>query len=633
MRDIINVNKGKKRKAQVTVFIILAIIIVAGIILFVLFKDSLFGVSVPKEIEPVYNYYLGCIEGEALLGSMIMGEQAGYIKPPDFTPGSVYMPFSNQLDFLGIGVPYWYYISGNGVVKEQVPSKGEMERQLGDFIEERAISCDFSGFVEQGFEIEVGKEIDVSSKIEKNKILVNVNQNLVIRTANVSWSSKIHLAEVDSSLGIFYDLSLKVYDHFKESVFLENYGKDILRLYAPVDGVDIDCSTKIWQLNDVRENLTSALEANIGFIKLKGDYYELRTDENKYFVQDIGEDVNANVNFLYSRNWPMRLEVWPSEDNLLIAEPIGLQEGLGMLGFCYVPYHFVYDFGYPVMIQMFYQGEIFQFPVVVYINKNQPREPFDTEGLPTPVPELCEHKLSEMTVYTYNKQLQPVEAKIEFKCLDTSCNIGKTSLDGRNSVLIANFPQCVNGYILASAEGYETSKYIISSINEGEASMFLDKKYNLELEVRKGGRTLSNKEYVVVSFIKDSSSRTISYPEQQRVDLTEGQYEIKVYIYSDVSLFLKGESTPKCVDIPKSGFLGAFGLTEEKCFNINIPDQNVEFAASGGGIQSHYITESELASFDKIIIDAEDFGVPNKIEDIQTNFNNIENSGLYVRFE
>jgi len=526
----------KSKRSQVTVFIILAIIIVAGIILFVLFKDSLFGVSIPKELEPVYNYYLACIEEEALMGSIIMGEQGGYIDVPDFTPGSIYMPFSNQLDFLGIGVPYWYYITGNGVVKEQVPNKLEMEKQLSNFIEERAISCDFSGFVNQGFEIKVGKEIDVSSKIEKNKIFVNVNQDVVIRTENISWSSKNHLKEIDSSLGIFYDLSLKVYDHFKESVFLETYGKDILRLYAPVDGVEIGCNTKIWKLNDVKENLTSALEANIGFIKLKGDYYKLKNKENKYFVQDIGEDVDANVNFLYSRNWPMRLEVWPSEDDLLIAEPIGLQEGLGMLGFCYTPYHFVYDFGYPVMIQMFYQGELFQFPVVIYINKNNPREPLDTKGTPIPVPELCEHKLSDMTIYTYNKQLQPIEAEIEFKCLETTCNIGKTKFQGKDSVLTAKFPQCVNGYILASAEGYETAKHIVSSISQGEATVFLDRKYDLDLEIRKGGRILSDKEYAVVTFAKESKSRTVSYPEQKEIELSEGQYEVKTIIYSDASI-------------------------------------------------------------------------------------------------
>jgi len=62
------------------------------------------------------------------------------------------MPFSSQLNFLGNPVPYWYYVSGNNVQKEQVPSKNEMENQLEDFIEEKINKCVFDEYYEQGFE-------------------------------------------------------------------------------------------------------------------------------------------------------------------------------------------------------------------------------------------------------------------------------------------------------------------------------------------------------------------------------------------------------------------------------------------------------------------------------------------------
>ena len=222
----------KKRKlsksGQVTVFIILAILIVVGFIGYMIFKNTLFAQTVPKDLESVYIYYLACIEEEAKLGSIIMEEQAGYIEPPDFKPGSSYMPFSNQLDFLGIGVPYWYYISSNGIVKEQIPSNDFMQGQLNDFIEDQMDRCDFSSFVDEGFEIKIGNEIDVSTKIEKNKIIVNVNQDLSIRTSNVSWSGSNHLKDVDSNLGSFYDLSKKIYENFKETMFLESYGVDFI---------------------------------------------------------------------------------------------------------------------------------------------------------------------------------------------------------------------------------------------------------------------------------------------------------------------------------------------------------------------------------------------------------------------
>ncbi len=409
-------------------------------------------------------------------------------------------------------------------------------------------------------------------------------------------------------------------------MFLENYGVDILRLYAPVDGSEIGCSPKIWMVDNVRKDLIVALENNIPAIKLKGNYY---TNADKYFVQDIGENVDVNVNFMYSREWPMKMEVWPSEDEMLIAEPVGLNEGMGMLGFCYTPYHFVYDFAFPVMIQLYSGSEMFQFPIVVSIDKNNPREALDVEGLPDVVPELCEHKNTKITVYTYDTSLNYIPADIKFKCFDTQCSIGKTELNGNGTGLFADFPQCANGFIIASAEGYKTKKYQMSTVQEGSADIVLDKKYKLEFEVKKGGVTLGN-DYAVVTFTKDGEVQTVAYPEIKEIELTEGQYEIKAYVYSDSTINLEGSSTEKCVDVPKTGLLGMFGMTEEKCFTIEIPDQVVSFAVSGGGKQQYYATESELEDSKKLIIDANSFGVPTKVEDLQNNYNNVEVNGLDI---
>jgi len=149
-------NNFKTKKAQLSVFIILAIVIVGAIVLVAVFRNNIFPQKVPADIQPVYDYYLSCIENDLSTGKAIMGQQAGYIKQPEFSPASEYMPFSNQLDFLGTGVPYWYYISGNGVAKEQIPSKEKMQEQLNDFLEERITDCDFSDFEQRGFEISTG---------------------------------------------------------------------------------------------------------------------------------------------------------------------------------------------------------------------------------------------------------------------------------------------------------------------------------------------------------------------------------------------------------------------------------------------------------------------------------------------
>ncbi len=644
LKTSLNCNRYKKRmdnhkrddtwnnKAQLTILIILAIVIVAGIATFLILRGGFAFGGPPKELQPVHTYYLNCIEQETQAAAVILGQQGGYIEGPEFSPGSAFMPFSSHLGFLGVGIPYWYYISGNGITKEQKPTKENMEEELNKFLEESIINCDFSGFREQGFEVTVGEDIEVKTKINNNKINVKVTQNLAISTANSSWTGKKHSKEIDSNLGKFYKLSEKIYNDFKETMFLENYGVDILRLYAPVDGVEISCSPQIWNVEKVRENLTLALEANIPFTKIKGNYYNLKNKENEYFVHDIPAigKADVNINFLFSRNWPNKMEVWPTENNLLIAEPIGLQEGLGMLGFCYVPYHFVYDLAYPVLIQMYYNDEIFQFPVVVSINKNRPREPIEGTSLQNVVPELCQYQNTAITVSTYNINLEPIEANIKFKCFDTTCPIGntKTSETG-DATLTENFPQCGNGYVIASAEGYETKKQLLTTINPTSTDIFLDREYDLELEL-----TGTNKnELAVITFTKNKKIKTVAYPEQKQVTLSSGQYEIKAYVYSDAEIRLQGSSEQKCIEVPKSGVLGAFGLTEEKCFNLEIPDQTVNQGISAGGTQQYYISESELETANKITLGITNFGKPKKIEDLQINYNRIKTERIIVGFE
>jgi hypothetical protein len=618
------------KRGQLTIFIIIAIMILVVMIAIFALKGTMFKQSIPKQFDSAYSYYLSCIDAETFNGALLLEQSGGYIENPNFSPGSSYMPFSSQLNFLGSGVPYWYYISGNGVRKEQIPTKEKMQEQLGKFIKSRVEQCSYIYLKEQGYIILPGNINNVEVKINDNNIYVKVNQELIISYGNSSWIGEVHTREVKSNLGNFYNLAKKIYSYEKSSMFLENYGVDVLRLYAPVDGVNISCSPQIWNANKVRFDLINALEANVAAIKLKGDYYGLAKADHKYFVKDIGESVEPNINFMYSRFWPMKMEVWPSDNGLMKADPVGNQEGLGMLGFCYVPYHFVYDLGYPVMIQIYYEDEMFQFPVVVYIDKNKPREGITGESGINSVPELCNNKNSNIIVSTYNTNLEPIEADINFKCFDTSCNIGRTTLINGTSELNGKFPQCVNGFIVASALGYDSKKYMVTSLNENNIQIVLDKKYKLELEIESG---FNKENTAVVTFSKDNESITVSYPEQNEVELTQGQYEIKVYVYSDSEINLAGSSSQKCVDVPTSGIPGMIGVTENKCFNFDVPDQVVSSAVSGGGKENYYLTESQLQNSKKIIISSENFGIPSKLEDLQNNYDKLESSSLDISLE
>ena len=131
---------GVNKRAQVTVFVIVAIVVVVAVLGFLFLRGNIsFGSGVPASLEPAYNYFLNCLEADTDSGVDILGSQGGYIYTEEliFDPGSSYMPFSSELNFLGNPVPYWYYVSGNGIQKEQIPSRNLMEEHLAKFVEDK----------------------------------------------------------------------------------------------------------------------------------------------------------------------------------------------------------------------------------------------------------------------------------------------------------------------------------------------------------------------------------------------------------------------------------------------------------------------------------------------------------------
>jgi hypothetical protein len=324
--------RGGLKRAQVSVFIIIGIVLVGAIVGYFVLRAIQDNSGIPNDFEPVYNHYLQCVQNNVENGAKILGSKGGYIETPKFESGSEYMPFSSQLSFLGIGVPYWYYISSNGIAKEQIPSLSKMESQLNDFVNEEMIYCDFSEYELQGYTINFD-EATTKTRINENSIDVSVEQDLIIVKGEEFFRKDSHKSQVNSALGKFYNFAKLIYFHENETLFLENYSVDILRLYAPVDDSELGCSPKFWKVEDVRNDLTEAIGANIPALKIKGNYYTLGSESNKYFEVDVGQDANFDVNFLYFSDWPMTMEVWPSEDGLMSAEPVGLQENLGMLGF------------------------------------------------------------------------------------------------------------------------------------------------------------------------------------------------------------------------------------------------------------------------------------------------------------
>jgi hypothetical protein len=324
--DFNNLNYGS-RKGQVAIFIIIAIVIVALVALFFVFKGRISVSDINPELKPVYDYYISCVEASVESGVKISSSQGGYIELPRFEPGSEHAPFSNQLDFFGFSVPYWYYVSSSSLIVEQVPSELEINKQLEDFIDEEVRLCDFGSFRAQGFSITLN-EANSNIKVEESEITVNLDQDIIISRENedgdeVKEVIKNHNIVVKSKFGKQVKIAKEIYEYEKKEKFLENYARDVMFLYAPVSGAEVTCKPLTWNPYEVIDNLTLGLESNIDKIKLDGSYYKLDEKEDEYYVVEAGIDLRGErINFLYDKSWPSRFEVWPTKGELMIANPV-----------------------------------------------------------------------------------------------------------------------------------------------------------------------------------------------------------------------------------------------------------------------------------------------------------------------
>jgi hypothetical protein len=221
----------------------------------------------------------------------------------------------------------------------------------------------------------------------------------------------------------------------------------------------------------------------------------------------------------------------------------------------------------------------------------------------------------------------PVKADISYECFGDRCAIGETSDAG---TLKKNFPQCVNGYAVAKASGYKDARYLFSTVSGGNANVIVEKLYNKNIQLK-----VDNVNYngdAIIYFTSEDLSKTVVYPEQRNVQLAEGQYEAQVYIYKNSSINVGATTAQQCINVPRAGVLGAFGLEEKKCFDVQMPAQVISNALAGGGKQNQYILESELSGVGTLEINTKGLPMPDTIEILQNNYDLFDENGLEINF-
>ena len=189
----------------------------------------------------------------------------------------------------------------------------------------------------------------------------------------------------------------------------------------------------------------------------------------------------------------------------------------------------------------------------------------------------------------------------------------------------------MNGYLKLRAEGFKDKEKLFSTNSEVSAEVIMDREHEVYVELSSGGKSIEDNTLVI--FTNEGGESVSAYfPDVKSVKLSEGQYTLSVYVYSDSSIVMPASTKTQCQDVVRSGILGLFGTTKEECFEIKVPETKIENALSGGGKEEVYILESELQK-GKVILDVVSFGEPTSLDDLYSNFLNFDSYGVRVSFE
>ncbi|MDD4877876.1 MAG: hypothetical protein PHO02_02445 [Candidatus Nanoarchaeia archaeon] len=639
------------KRGQVTLYVTIGLVVVALAVLLIMMRQGAFlnqwekdrqeALAVPQQAAEIHRYASDCIGQISEEGVSLLGMQGGYIElPAEKNLPSLNHPFSESLEVLpGMRTPFWFYIAGNRVQKTITPTRNEMETALEEYIKQRSGECTLNFELFDRFNASFGN-VKVDSSINDDVVLVTVDFPIKVEMGDFVYRIPKIYSKVDARIGEMYSIGRELLNRENNDYYLEEKTIDILAMYEgiPYSGTEMTCSPKVWTKSGIEQELKKALNANMQFIKLKGTAYEA---SNKYFAWDALSKNHKEISstFRYTTDWPVKMDVFPSEGEILTAKPFNDVGNSAMAFltsiFCINDYHFVYDVMHPVLVTLSDEnGYIFQFAIMVSIDNNQPRENKEgTFDVPEADNRICSEAQGRARVYSVapdsEGNLQPVNgAEIKIKCISTVCEVGTTSVDrnSRETYFEGRVPQCANALMTASREGYLDARQIVNTVSEDTYSLMLEpyKEFDYEIIVVEDGfeRSLNTGETAIISISNEENGFAASAASAAgKIRLVAGRHNIQTSLVSKgFEITIKGNEVTHCVEQPTRNIFGLLGFTEESCSTTTTPDMTLDNVVSGGSASTWDLSREDFSKGQKIIFYVPATAAPSTVEEMETAF-------------
>lgn len=233
------------KKAQVTIFIIISIIVVVGVVVFIVFRNIESNRDISLNSNEVYNFVQNCSSQSLEKIIYLLGIRGGYMFAPEY---------SN--DF---GIPYYY---NKGIIS--VITQEQLEDEIEYYLNQEIENCidDFANFPD--FRINSGN-LNSNIKMDNDKIILNLKYN-------------VDITQKDNSIILLED--------FKDIILPIKVGlmRDISEQIVYEDITDeeicLSCITNLLKSNNLKGDI---LEYNGEYIIIiKDESYKINEDEFVY---------------------------------------------------------------------------------------------------------------------------------------------------------------------------------------------------------------------------------------------------------------------------------------------------------------------------------------------------------------
>ncbi|MBI2549116.1 hypothetical protein HYW21_07240 [Candidatus Woesearchaeota archaeon] len=404
-------NKKRGRKAQVTVFLLIGLLLIFSSFLIFFIKSRVSEykppvreeVKVPPEVQPIQDYVENCVTDVTVKGLKIMGMQGGWISLTDETlSGSSFhyssVPTESELiDFGPLRVPYWWYLkSRNDCTKDcQFSDRGRpllkstqqegmrtsndksMEAQLDRWIQRELPACldDFKPFAQQGMVITETGDIQPLTIVTQKDVVVEISYPLTVQRGEKIYDLDAFISIIDVPLFAMYELSTKIVNEEIAWAYIEDVTLNLIALYSGVEKpLPPFAATTFgpggirapWIKTEVQEVIEELILPNYiqaiqipnttGYRRYRVENNAVLTNEQQgvldmFVITILEKPYPYSVDFFYL-GWPVYFDITPREGELITASTISQQSLQGLLQVFIQRYEFSYDVSFPVLVTL-----------------------------------------------------------------------------------------------------------------------------------------------------------------------------------------------------------------------------------------------------------------------------------------